>query len=126
MVVAVFLDSRKAFDTASHSTFLEKLSSCGMSRFRVHCVENWLKGRAHRADLGYTWLATAHLGLLLAAAQCEPAGCALAARRANCTLGCLKQHHQLGKKADCPLSSALVQPHLKYLGSSGPHNLRRM
>ncbi|KAK4832485.1 hypothetical protein QYF61_023532 [Mycteria americana] len=44
----VFLDFSKAFDTVPHSILLDKLSNCGMSRFMVHWVKNWLKGRAQR------------------------------------------------------------------------------
>ncbi|KAK4826782.1 hypothetical protein QYF61_011431 [Mycteria americana] len=47
-VDVVFLDFSKAFDTVPHSTFLDKLSNCGMSGFTVCSVKNWLKGRAQR------------------------------------------------------------------------------
>ncbi|KAK4810895.1 hypothetical protein QYF61_013303 [Mycteria americana] len=47
-VDVVFLDFSKAFDTVPHSILLDKLSSCEMSRFMVHWVKNWLKGRAQR------------------------------------------------------------------------------
>ncbi|GAB0182338.1 mitochondrial enolase superfamily member 1 [Grus japonensis] len=43
-VDVVFLD----FDTALHSILLDKLSSCGMSRFTVRWVKNWLKDRTQR------------------------------------------------------------------------------
>lgn len=43
MVDAIFLHSGEAFDTAPHSISLEKLSSCGVSGFRVCWVKNWLK-----------------------------------------------------------------------------------
>ncbi|GAB0181964.1 mitochondrial enolase superfamily member 1 [Grus japonensis] len=45
-VDVVFLDFSKAFDTVPHSILLDKLSNCGMSRFTVRWVKNWLKGRA--------------------------------------------------------------------------------
>ncbi|KAK4827981.1 hypothetical protein QYF61_022683 [Mycteria americana] len=35
----------KAFDTVPHSILLDKLSNCGMSRFTVCWVKNWLKDR---------------------------------------------------------------------------------
>jgi len=44
----VFLDFSNAFDTVSHSILLDKLSSCEMSRYTLHCVKNWLKGRARK------------------------------------------------------------------------------
>jgi len=42
----VFLDFSKAFDTVPHSILLDKLASCEMSRYTLHHVKNWLKGRA--------------------------------------------------------------------------------
>jgi len=45
-VDVLFLDFSRAFDTVLHSILLDKLSSCGMSRFMVCWVKNWLKGRA--------------------------------------------------------------------------------
>jgi len=47
-VDVVFLDFSKALDTVLHSILLDKLSNCEMSRFMVHWVKNWLKGRAQR------------------------------------------------------------------------------
>ncbi|KAM7094975.1 germ cell nuclear acidic protein isoform 2-T2 [Ciconia maguari] len=47
-VDVVFLDFSKAFDTVPYSILLDKLSSCGTSRFMVRWVKNWLKGRAQR------------------------------------------------------------------------------
>ena len=44
----IFLDSNKAFDTVHHSILLDKLSSCEMNRFMLHCVMKWLNGRAQR------------------------------------------------------------------------------
>ncbi|GAB0207914.1 mitochondrial enolase superfamily member 1 [Grus japonensis] len=44
----VFLDFSKAFDTVPHSILLDKLSNCGMSRFNVCWVKNWLNSRAQR------------------------------------------------------------------------------
>ncbi|KAK4823871.1 hypothetical protein QYF61_007627 [Mycteria americana] len=48
VVDVVFLDFSKAFDTVPLSTLLDKLSSCGISGFRMHRMKNWLKGRAQR------------------------------------------------------------------------------
>ena len=39
-------DFNKAFDTVPHSIVLDKLSNCEMSRYMMHWVKNWLKGRA--------------------------------------------------------------------------------
>ncbi|KAK4806195.1 hypothetical protein QYF61_001118 [Mycteria americana] len=47
-VDVVFLDFSKAFDTVPRSILLDKLSNCGMSRFTVLWVKNWLEGRAQR------------------------------------------------------------------------------
>ena len=44
----IFLVFSKTFDTVPHSIFLDKLSSCDMSRFVVHWVKNWLNGWAQR------------------------------------------------------------------------------
>ena len=45
----VVLDFSKALDTVPHSTLLDKVSSCGMSRFMARWVRNRLKGGAQRA-----------------------------------------------------------------------------
>jgi len=45
-VDVVFRDFSKAFDTVPHSILLDKLSSCGMRRYLVHRIKNWLNGRA--------------------------------------------------------------------------------
>ncbi|KAK4828602.1 hypothetical protein QYF61_000054 [Mycteria americana] len=47
-VDVIFLDFSKAFDTVPHSILLDNLSNCGMSRFTVRWVKNWLSGRAQR------------------------------------------------------------------------------
>ncbi|KAK4815407.1 hypothetical protein QYF61_001395 [Mycteria americana] len=47
-VDVVFLDFSKAFDTVLYSILLDKLSSCGMSRFTVCWVKKWLDSRAQR------------------------------------------------------------------------------
>lgn len=52
-VDVVFLDFSKAFDTVPHSILLDKFSSCGISRFRVHWVKTWLKACS---EWGYIWL----------------------------------------------------------------------
>lgn len=46
-VVDVARDFNKAFEAVLHNILSDKLSSCGMSRFAVHCVKNWLNIRAH-------------------------------------------------------------------------------
>ncbi|PKU43375.1 hypothetical protein llap_6319 [Limosa lapponica baueri] len=50
----VFLDFCKAFDTVPHSILLDKFSNCEMSRYTVHWVKNWLKGRAQRVVVNGT------------------------------------------------------------------------
>jgi len=47
-VDVVLLDFSTAFDTVPHSILPDKLSNCGMSRFTVHWVKNWLNGRAQQ------------------------------------------------------------------------------
>lgn len=51
VVDVAFLGFTNALNTVPHSIILDKLSNCGMSVFRVCCVKNWLKGRAHRVVL---------------------------------------------------------------------------
>ena len=42
----VYLDFSKAFDTVSHSLFLQKLSVRGLDRYTLGWVRNWLEGQA--------------------------------------------------------------------------------
>jgi len=54
----VFLDFVKTFDTVLHSILLDKLSSCGMNRFMVCWVKNWLNSRTQRVVVNgatYGW-----------------------------------------------------------------------
>ena len=43
-----YLDFSKAFDTVSHSILLQKLAVCGLYRYTLGWVRNWLEGRAQR------------------------------------------------------------------------------
>ena len=45
-VDVVYLDFSKAFDTVSHSILLQKLAVCGLDRYTLSWVRNWLEGRA--------------------------------------------------------------------------------
>jgi len=56
-VVDVFLDFSKVFDTVPHSIPLDRFFNSGMSRFMVHWVKNWLKGRAQRGVVMGLYLA---------------------------------------------------------------------
>ncbi|GAB0206386.1 mitochondrial enolase superfamily member 1 [Grus japonensis] len=47
-VDVVYLDFSKAFDTVSHSILLEKLAACGLDRYTLCWVKNWLEGQAQR------------------------------------------------------------------------------
>ena len=47
-VDVVYLDFSKAFDTVSHSILLQKLAACGLDRYTLGWVRNWLEGRAQR------------------------------------------------------------------------------
>jgi len=61
-VDVVFLHFSKAFDTVPHSILLDKLSSCGMSRYTLCWVKNWLNSRTPRgcSKWGYIWLPSSH------------------------------------------------------------------
>ncbi|NWR05326.1 PO23 protein, partial [Paradoxornis webbianus] len=48
----VCLDSSKAFDTVSHSIFLEKLAAQGLDRSTLHCIKKCLEGQAQRVVNG--------------------------------------------------------------------------
>ncbi|PKU44208.1 rna-directed dna polymerase from mobile element jockey-like [Limosa lapponica baueri] len=48
-VAVVYLDFRKAFDTISHSSLLEKLAAHGLDGPTLCWVKNWLDGQAQRA-----------------------------------------------------------------------------
>ena len=45
-VDVVYLDFSKAFDTVSHSILLGKLAACGLDKYTLLWVKNWLVGRA--------------------------------------------------------------------------------
>ncbi|GAB0184329.1 hypothetical protein GRJ2_000898200 [Grus japonensis] len=47
-VDVVYLEFSKAFDTVSHSIFLEKLAAHGLDGCTLCWVENWLDGQAQR------------------------------------------------------------------------------
>jgi len=47
-VGVVCLDFSKAFDTISHSIFLEKLAARGLGGCTLHWIKNWLDSRAQR------------------------------------------------------------------------------
>ena len=47
-VDVVYLDFSKAFDAVSHSILLQKLAVCGLDRYTLGWVRNWLKGQAQR------------------------------------------------------------------------------
>ena len=47
-VDVVYLDFSKAFDILSHSILLGKLAACGLDRYTLLWVKNWLEGRAQR------------------------------------------------------------------------------
>ena len=47
-VDVVYLDFSKAFDTVSHGLLLQKLAVCGLDRYTLGWVRNWLEGRAQR------------------------------------------------------------------------------
>ena len=47
-VDVAYLDFSKAFDTVSHSILLGKLAACGLDRYTLLWVRNWLEGCAQR------------------------------------------------------------------------------
>ena len=47
-VDVVYLCSSKAFDTVSHSILLEKLAACGLDRYILCWIKNWLEDQAQR------------------------------------------------------------------------------
>ena len=47
-VEVVYLDFSKAFNTASHSILLRKLVVCGLGKYTLCWVKNWLDGQAQR------------------------------------------------------------------------------
>ena len=60
-VDVVYLDFSKAFDAVSHSIHLGKLAACGLDRYILLWVRNWLEGHAQQvmklcpAATGYKW-----------------------------------------------------------------------
>jgi len=57
----VYLDFSKAFDMVFHSLLLEKLVRCGLEKWSVQWVGNWLMGRAVTSRVPHGSI----LGLLL-------------------------------------------------------------
>jgi len=47
-VDVVYLDLSQAFGTVSHSKLLQKLAVCGLDRYTLGGVRNWLEGQAQR------------------------------------------------------------------------------
>ena len=47
-VHVIYLDFSKAFDAVSHSILLQKLAVCGLDRYTLGWVRNWLQGQAQR------------------------------------------------------------------------------
>ena len=47
-VDVVYLDFSKAFDTVSHRLLLGKLAACGLDRYTLLWIRNWLEGCAQR------------------------------------------------------------------------------
>ena len=45
-VDVVYLDFSKAFDTVSHRLLLGKLAACGLDRYTLLWIRNWLEGCA--------------------------------------------------------------------------------
>ena len=43
-----YLDFSKASDAVSHNLLIGKLWKCGVNRWTVRWIENWLNGRAQR------------------------------------------------------------------------------
>ena len=47
-VDVVYLDFGRAFGTVSHSILMGKLAACGLDRYTLLWVRNWLEGHAQR------------------------------------------------------------------------------
>jgi len=47
-VDVVYVDFSKAFDMVSHSVFLGKPAACGLNRYTLLWVRNWLEDCAQR------------------------------------------------------------------------------
>ncbi|TRZ08930.1 hypothetical protein HGM15179_018171 [Zosterops borbonicus] len=47
----VYLDFSKAFNTVFHSILIGKLKKCGLDKWTVRWIEDWLNGRSQMADL---------------------------------------------------------------------------
>ena len=51
-LTALYLDFEKAFDKVSHEKLIEKLQNDGITGAALELLENYLKGRKHRAKVG--------------------------------------------------------------------------
>ena len=50
-VDVIYLDFSKAFDAVFHSILLEKLAACGLDRYTLCWVKNWLHVWAKRVEV---------------------------------------------------------------------------
>lgn len=50
----MYLESSKAFDTISHNILMGKLRKCGILKWTVRWIDNWLTGIAQRVVISIT------------------------------------------------------------------------
>ena len=49
---ATFTDLKKAFDTVSHNTFLQKIKNCGLRGLIQALLKSYLKNRSQEVKIG--------------------------------------------------------------------------
>ncbi|KAK4829103.1 hypothetical protein QYF61_002141 [Mycteria americana] len=129
----IYLDFSKIFDTVFHKILIDNVFKYGLDEQTVRWTENRLNNRAQRVEISGVrchkniYIMAENIKLAPTAANLEPGNLnienspvtptlrALAAKRANHVLRCIK-HSIAGQSREVivPLYTALAQPHLKY------------